>query len=119
MVDWCRLMSSLGEIAGKYNKLKDIDAADYRILLSKGITEDNFQVWKMAQLEQWGAGNGVLTPESIMRIPDADLVAAGFADAGGRRLQRLGRRQCAGLQSFALAVAGHLQDAGIGAARLR
>jgi hypothetical protein len=75
------MMSSLGEIAGKYKTLKDIDPADYRILLSKGITAENFQVWKLAQLEQWGAGNGVLTPESIMRIPDADLVAAGFADA--------------------------------------
>jgi hypothetical protein len=74
------MMSALGEISGKYSKLADIDPHDYRILLSKGITEENFAVWKAAELEQWGAGNGVLTPEAIMRIPDADLVVAGMPD---------------------------------------
>jgi len=71
------MMSSLGEVAGKYQRLADIDPVDYRILLSKGITETDFAIWKMAQLEQWGAGNGVLTPESIMRIPDTQLMASG------------------------------------------
>lgn len=71
------MMSSLGEVVGKYQRLADIDPGDYRILLSKGITETDFAIWKMAQLEQWGAGNGVLTPESIMRIPDAQLMASG------------------------------------------
>lgn len=62
------MMSALGETAGKYKSLADLDPSDHRILLSKGITETDFQIWKAAELEKWGAGNGVLTPESIMRI---------------------------------------------------
>lgn len=70
------MMSALGEVVGKYGSLKAIDESDYRILLSKGITETDFQIWKKAKLEEWGAGNGVLTPESIMRISEADLAPA-------------------------------------------
>lgn len=67
------MMSALGETVGKYKTLAELDPADHRILLSKGITEADFAIWKMAELEKWGAGNGVLTPESIMRISDVDL----------------------------------------------
>lgn len=76
------MMSALGEIAGKYARLADLDKNDNRILLSKGITEENFQVWKAAELENWGAGNGVLTPESIMQISTAKLDAAGLIKPG-------------------------------------
>lgn len=70
------MMSALGETVGKYKTLADIDPTDNRILLSKGITEADFQIWKLAELEKWGAGNGVLTPEAIMRIPEASLAPA-------------------------------------------
>jgi hypothetical protein len=35
------------------------------------VTEQDFAVWKLADQEDWGNGNTMLTPESIMRIPDA------------------------------------------------
>lgn len=72
-------MSALGEMAGKYSTLEQIDPSDHRILLSKGITEADWQVWRLAELEKWGAGNGVLTPEAIGKINPtklAPLVAA-------------------------------------------
>lgn len=69
------MMSALGEMADKYSSLTKLDPDDYRILLAKGITETDWQVWRLAELEKWGAGNGVLTPESIMRISSADLTA--------------------------------------------
>jgi len=62
-------------MVGKYDSLADLDPTDHRILLSKGITELDWQIWKRAELEQWGAGNGVLTPEAIMRIPDEEIAA--------------------------------------------
>ncbi|MCV5410050.1 hypothetical protein OFN21_29700, partial [Escherichia coli] len=38
------------------------------------ITETDWSVWKLAQQEDWGKGNDtMLTPESIMRIPDSDV----------------------------------------------
>lgn len=67
------MMSALGEMVGKYDGLHAIDVHDNRVLLSKGITDLDWQIWKQAELEKWGAGNGVLTPESIMRIDPAKL----------------------------------------------
>ncbi len=70
------MMSALGEMVGKYKGLAELDANDNRVLLSKGITETDWQIWRKAELEQWGAGNGVLTPEAIMRIPERDIYEA-------------------------------------------
>jgi len=70
------MMSALGEVVGKYDKLADLDPVDNRILLAKGITETDFAIWKAAELEKWGAGNGVLTPESIMRLPVGKIFEA-------------------------------------------
>lgn len=74
------MMSSLGQITRDFDSLARLDPADHRILLSKGITETDFAVWRKAQLEDWGDGNHtMLTPESIYRIPDEAL--AGLGDA--------------------------------------
>jgi hypothetical protein len=67
------MMSALGELVGKYDRLGVLDQADNRLLLSKGITELDWQVWRLAELEDWGRGNAVLTPEAIMRIDAAEL----------------------------------------------
>lgn len=73
------MMSSLGQLTKDFDSLGKLDKADHRILLSKGITEAEFAVWRKAALEDWGNGNNtMLTPDAIYRIPDAEL--AGLAD---------------------------------------
>lgn len=65
------MMGSLGEVVSRAPDLRSLDDSDFRILKSKGITEQDFSVWKLADQEDWGKGNNtMLTPESIMRIPD-------------------------------------------------
>jgi len=68
------MMATLGEQTRQgWNK------ADRRILDAYGIGERDLAVWQRATMEDWGNGHdAMLTPESIMRIPDADL-----ADLGG------------------------------------
>ncbi len=62
------MMGSLGEVVSRAPDLRSLDDSDFRILKSKGITEQDFSVWKLAQQEDWGNGNTtMLTPESIMR----------------------------------------------------
>jgi hypothetical protein len=85
------MMSSLGEMVGKYDKLTDLDKSDHRILLSKGITDTDWGTWKLAELETWGAGNGVLTPESIMHISNEKLQAAGLIGPGDEGLAQAGQ----------------------------
>jgi hypothetical protein len=86
------MMGSIGGVVKDHPTLSDIDAADHRMLLSKGISETDFAVWKRAELENWGNGNDtMLTPESIYRIPDAQLEGLGNpqqlkADAATRLL---------------------------------
>jgi hypothetical protein len=71
-------MSALGHLAQSTDSLAALDKSDHRILLSKGITETDFAVWKTAELEQWGETNPhMLTPESIYQIPDSALAHMG------------------------------------------
>lgn len=72
------MMGSLGEVVSRAPDLRSLDDSNFRILKSKGITEQDFSVWKLAQQEDWGNGNTtMLTPESIMRIPDAAVMHLG------------------------------------------
>lgn len=68
------MYSAIGKKNREVARLADLDPVDNQILLSKGITERDWAVWKLAQREDWGAGTkDVLTPASIMRISDADM----------------------------------------------
>lgn len=71
-------MHAMGAVVRDHGSLKAIDAADHRILLSKGITDTDYNVWKLANLEDWGGGNDtMLTPDAIYRIPDSALASMG------------------------------------------
>ena len=71
------MMDALGSLTRTVDSLAKLDATDHRILLSKGITETDWQVWRKAEPERWGAGNGLLTPEAILKIPDAAIAHLG------------------------------------------
>lgn len=67
------MMSSIGA-AVKTKSFKALEADDMRILRSKGITETDWAIWKLAKQEDWGNGNDtMLTPASIRAIPDEAL----------------------------------------------
>lgn len=83
------MMSSLGHLSREVDTPAKLNAMDHRILLSKGITDADWQVWRKAEVEDWGAGNGtMLTPESIYRIPDEALASIGSLDADPQQLRR-------------------------------
>lgn len=69
------MMSALGRLTRDVESVKALDALDHRILLSKGITEADWKVWRLAQPEDWGvaAADTMLTAEAIYRIPDEAL----------------------------------------------
>ena len=83
------MMSSLGQLTRDFEHFDQIDPHDHRILLSKGITDADWKVWKLAEHEDWGHGNGtMLTPESIYRIPDEALAGIGNLNANPQHLRR-------------------------------
>lgn len=67
------LMSYLGKTVSEVDHFADINRADHGILANKGVTENDWQVWKRAQLQDWSMKHGVLTPKSIRDIPDAKI----------------------------------------------
>lgn len=72
------MMGGIGNLVRKHADLARIADDDARILKSKGISDQDWSVWRLADQEDWGNGNTtMLTPESIMRIPDSKLQAFG------------------------------------------
>lgn len=78
-------MDTIGNLV-RTREWSSIGPQDARLLLSYGIGEGDWKVWKLAQLEDLGHGNSTaLTPEGIARIPDEALKAANLisqADTG-------------------------------------
>ncbi len=75
------MMDSIGhEVSGK--TWAEVGDQDMHILKSFGLTESDWRVWKLAELEDYGHGNKtMLTPEAIGKIPDAKLIEAGIIPA--------------------------------------
>jgi len=68
------LFDSIGGLTREHARLADLAPEDAGLLQKKGITETDWQVWRLAETENWGKGNDhVLSPDAIMRIPDAEL----------------------------------------------
>jgi hypothetical protein len=76
------MMSAMGHISRQSARLSDLDPMDNRVLLSKGITDTDWEVWRRAELEDWTGGNDtMLTPDAIYRIPDERLADLGDPQA--------------------------------------
>jgi hypothetical protein len=72
------LMSYAGKMTREHANFADLDEQSHGVLAKKGVTENDWQVWKRAQTEDWGAfAHTVLTPKAIHDIPDAQLAGIG------------------------------------------
>ena len=72
------MYGSIGSTVKEAKSFAAVEAADKRLLESKGVSETTFAVWKKAKLQDWGAGNDtMLTPEAVYKIPDAELADLG------------------------------------------
>lgn len=72
------MYGSIGNTVKRFGAFDKIEAGDKRLLESKGITPTDFEVWKRADLEDWGNGNdNMLTPDAIYKIPDHMLTKYG------------------------------------------
>lgn len=72
------IMSYLGKTVGEVEHFADINRSDHGILADKGVTNNDWQVWRLAKTEDWGASaRTVITPKSVWAIPDEQLSALG------------------------------------------
>jgi len=82
------MMDTLGDMSRRFDSLAALDAADRTRLEGRGITETDWQVWRLAEPEDWrGSGDTVLTANSIYKLTDQQL--QGLAQLANTTPQRL------------------------------
>ena len=64
--------ANLGDIAGKYKNMAELGDLDRRILDSKGVTEADFALWKMAKPFEY-KGSKLLTADAIDAVPVSEV----------------------------------------------
>lgn len=70
------MMDVTGDLTRRFDSIAALEPGDRRLMKARGITEQDWSVWRLAQPEDWrGAGDQVLTAGSIYRLTDADLGA--------------------------------------------
>ena len=70
------MMSSLGHVVKNNNDLATLTKTnkfDAELIKRHGINDTDFAVWKIAKLDQWAGVNNILSPESILAIPESKL----------------------------------------------
>jgi len=66
------MMSKIGGLVSAHDRLQDLHPGDNSLLLSKGITDAEWAVWRMAAQESV-RGNKLLTARAIMAVPGVEL----------------------------------------------
>jgi len=77
------LMDSIGHELSRGVSFAALADSDIRTLRNYGITETDWNTWKLARLDDMRGNHTLLTPEAISRIDDKALVAAGLAENPG------------------------------------
>lgn len=68
------MMDTIGYLTRNFQTVSSLDPQDWNILLGKGITQEIWDVWRAAAVDDWGQGATVLTPENIyavQNVPDS------------------------------------------------
>lgn len=83
------MMDSIGhEVSTK--TWAEVGEQDIHLLNSFGITEADWSIWKLAQLEDYGHGNNtMLTPEAIGKISDESLAQIGIENPAQARREAM------------------------------
>jgi hypothetical protein len=74
------LMSYIADTVPKVEHFADLNPIDHGVLAQKGISENDWQTWKLATPELWNGKTPMLTPKAIHAIPDEVLVHLGDPD---------------------------------------
>lgn len=70
------LYSQLGSMIERGVRFQDLGTEGVRFLKNYGINEHDWKVWSLAPLQDMGHGNRGVTPESVARITDRQMIQA-------------------------------------------
>jgi hypothetical protein len=67
------MMDAIGALTREVDDVAKLDPGDWRLLRDKGITAEEWAVWRAAEPDSWRGNDTVLTPEAIYAVPDAEI----------------------------------------------
>lgn len=73
------MMHQLGGMAQRYDSLEQLEGGDHSLLLAKGITDVDWQIWRQAKPEDW-QGTPVLTARAILNVDGDPKAVQAAAD---------------------------------------
>lgn len=70
------VLNSIGNLSRDHPTMADLKPWDRQLMEAKGVSERDWQVYRMAETDNIGHGNSeFLHPDAIMRVPDAAISA--------------------------------------------
>lgn len=67
------MMDAIGAVTREVDDVTKLDPGDWKLLRDKGITAEEWAVWRAAEPDQWRGNDTVLTPEAIYAVPDSEV----------------------------------------------
>lgn len=67
------MMDAIGALTREVDDVTKLDPGDWQLLRDKGITAEEWAVWRAAKPDSWRGNDTVLTPETIYKVPDATI----------------------------------------------
>ncbi len=64
------MMDAIGALTRDVDDVSKLDAGDWKLLRDKGITAEEWGIWRAAKPEPWRGNDTVLTPEAIYAVSD-------------------------------------------------
>lgn len=68
------ILDQIGSLSRRLESMEQVEATDKKMLAQSGITEQDWQIYRMADPEKWGGGHQVMTPEAIFRVSDEAIL---------------------------------------------
>lgn len=69
------LFDGIGHLTRDFANIADIKEGDGKFISRSGITQVDWSLMRKADVEDWGGGDRILTPQAVMAVKDADVAA--------------------------------------------
>lgn len=67
------MFDGIGHLTQKYPLLDGIKEGDGRFISRSGLTQRDWDLMRIADVEDWGSGDRILTPQAIMALPESEV----------------------------------------------
>lgn len=67
------MFDGIGHLTRDFENIADIKEGDGKFISRSGITQADWSLMRKAEVEDWGGGDRVLSPQALMAVKDSDV----------------------------------------------